>query len=514
MGQALEKLTSRIRQLANRAARTPGAKPRKSVAGALGRYAPEPYLARVVVVALLGYAWLLAFPIVAGCLLIDLPHTIMLASRSQSWVAAGVETAAFLLCVWITALLLRLKVDNGQTAGVEVRQSENPALFDQLAALYAGLGAKPAHRVILTGEMAVAMDHVPVNGFPFVLRRHLHIGLPLLVALSPEHAKGALARAIGQSSLRHNRVTGWLRGLYAAWLHYQTVYRLQPKKVRWPLQICFLGYARWFTTIARHALRADELAGDQYALDTINDSDVVELISALTVYPRLLLERFWPPFRRLACKYPTPPMAPHARLVQALPALLRRAETTRWLADALRRGGNGTTPALAERLDNIGHRDAKLPVPPNAIGNAAAELLGDTMSELRARLDEAWLRDNAGEWQQRHAKYQKEMKLLKTLDARARIGAIEPREAWTRARLVAKHRDKAAAVPLFKNLVAEYPDDARRLLEAGRLLLGCGEPAGVAALEQAMELDRRCCDQAVRIIAAYRAAQGRKADAA
>lgn len=503
-----------LKQLSGRTQQEPRRRQRSSLTRAIKQHAPDPRLAFAAAVALLGYAWLLAFPILAIYLLIDLPGTLVLADGPPGWAEAGIELAAALFCIWITVLLLRVKADNAKTGGMEIIQSEAPALFEHLATLYGAYGARPAHRVTLTGEMAIAMDYIPFNGFPFATRRHLRIGLPLLAALSPEHAKGALARVIGQSSLRHNPVTGWLHRLYEAWSHYQTLYRLQPKKVRWLLQLCFLWYAWLFTTIARHAVRCDELAGDRYALDTINDGDVVELISALTVYPRLLGERFWPPFRRLAYKHPVPPMGPYTRLLETLPTLLRRGEAERWLADALRRRGSALHPALAERLDNIGHDEGKLPMPPVGHAAAAAKLLGDALPELCARFDKTWLRENAIDWQERHAKYQKELKLLKALNSRAQHGRLEPREAWMHARLVAKHLDKSAAVPLFKRLVVEHPDNARHLVEAGRLLLGCGDAAGITALEHAMALDRRYRDQALRLIAAYRSALDRKAHAA
>lgn len=468
-------------------------------------FEPPPALAAAV--ALVGYAWPLAFPLVAVYLLSGLFGTLLMGHGSWRWAQAGVDGAVILLCVWITVSLLRLKTDTSAVIGVEIETSEAPLLFKQLATLYDTFGVRPVRRVFLTGDMEIAMTYVPVNGFPFLCRRQMCIGLPLLAALSPEAAKGALARVIGQSSLRRNRLTGWLHRQYHIWSRYEVVYRLQAREVRWPLQLCFQWYVWLFTKVARPTIRRDELAGDRYALDTINDADLVNLIAALTVYPRLLRERFWPPFQRLARKYPNPPMGPYSRLVKSLPTLLQPGEGKRWLADALSRGGNGIHPALAERLHNIGHNDVNLPTPPAGAATAAAKLLGNALPALCARLDKAWLRECIGDWRTRHAKYRDELNLLKQLSARAQNGILEPREAWMYARLVAKHQGKAAAVPLFKRLIQEDPNNARHLIEAGRLLLSCNEAVGITALEHAMALDQRYTDQAVRLIAAYGRAQ-------
>ncbi|HKK05851.1 MAG TPA: hypothetical protein VKA50_08395 [Gammaproteobacteria bacterium] len=503
-----------LKQLLERTGRKPRRGRRRSALARLTRNLPSLYLALTAALAVLGYVWLLAFPILAIYCLVDLPDSVMAADGPLGWAAVAGEVVAAVFGTGVTVALLRLKPDRGDAGGIELQQSECPALFEHLAALYTTYGASPAHRVTLTGEMAVTMGYVPLNGFPFAPRLHLRIGLPLMAALSPEHAEGALARAIGQASLRHNRITGWLHRLHEAWLQYAKLYRLQPPKVRWLLQVCFLWYARLFTFAARYTVRRDELEGDQYALDTVNDRVVVELVSALTVYPRLLKERFWPPFWRLAYKHATPPMGPYSRLIQALPTLLQRSEPQRWLTEAMRRDGDALQPGLAERLDNIGHEHGHLPA---ATGGetATAALLGAALPNLCARLDKSWLRGHLAEWQQRHTKYQRELQVLKTLNARAQRGALEPREAWMHARLVAKHLDKSAAVPLFKRLVSEHPDDAAQLLEAGRLLLSCGEPAGVTALEHAMALDARCRTQAMRLIAAYRGhTGGSAADAA
>lgn len=500
MWQALKDLATRAPR---RKRRRPS--PTRPLTARLSGRVPQIYVAMSAALAALGYLWLLAFPLLAIYCLVDLPETLMAADTAAGWAWLGAEALACLFGAVVTFVLLRLKVQVGR--GVEVHRPEAPALFEQLDTLCGTYGAAPAHRVALNGEMAIAMDYIPVNGFPFASRRHLYIGLPLLAALDPEHAKAALGRAVGRSSLRNNRVTGWLHRLHVMWGHYLRAYRCQPRAARWLLQTCFWPYARSFTALSRYAVQRDELEGDVYALDIVNDQAVAELIGALSVYPRLLDEHFWPPFQRLAHKHAKPPMAPFARLLQMLPTLLQRRDLQRWLTEAMTSPQSGR-PALAERLDNIGHTRPRLPGAAQGLADRAAPaLLGESLSDLCSRLDQAWLREHAAHWQRRHAKYRHERAVLKDLNERARRGGLEPREAWQHARLVARHLGRRAAAPLFKRLAAQTDADPRRLLEAGRVLLQCADPAGIAALEQAMARDARCRDQAIRLIAAYRGAQ-------
>ncbi|MGD8630596.1 MAG: hypothetical protein PVG72_07690, partial [Gammaproteobacteria bacterium] len=169
----------------------------------------------------------------------------------------------------------------------------------------------------------------------------------------------ALARRLGQSARRSNRLLNWLYTLRSTWPRYLDStsetgfgYRM--------VSGLFSIYAALYTVFSTAAARLDELQADSYAMELFSDEDVLDAITSDVVYRLFLRERYWPAINKLLGQDAAAAADAHVRMAKILHAGLRAGTIAEWVDKAMsaEQQWDDPWPLLARRLENIGHAQA------------------------------------------------------------------------------------------------------------------------------------------------------------
>jgi hypothetical protein len=146
-------------------------------------------------------------------------------------------------------------------------------------------------------------------------------------------------------------------------------------------------YARLYTIVSTAAARLDELQADSYAMELFGDEEVLDAITADTVYRLFLRERYWPAIRKLDAQDAATITKSHAGMVTVLHAGVQEHNIAQWIEQAMsmEQKWDDPWPLLARRLENIGHESARMDA---GMTESAAESYLATGSDLETALEQ------------------------------------------------------------------------------------------------------------------------------
>lgn len=327
----------------------------------LASHHPRLYLALTAAAGAGGYVFLFMFP----ALLLVMPIALMVSVRPEmniyQWSTVVVEALLLLIGGVMTYAISRMRFP--VPSGVELSEDGFPRLFALLRELGEIYGEPRIDRVVLRDRFDIRIVKTPRTGFALSNTRTLIIGLPVLLAMSPMDAHVLLARRVGQLAGRDTGLRSWLYFLRDMWGQYLTNCGSKQSSPFRPVCIFFRWYVPRYRSISLGLARSSELDADRYALEAINDRDAARAITCQVVTDTYLTHIFWPGTIETARQSVKPNKLPHARMAKTFEEGLPEEEIRAVLEKAEKRGaGHKTTmPALADRLDNIGHRKPLLP---------------------------------------------------------------------------------------------------------------------------------------------------------
>ncbi|MDH3714320.1 MAG: hypothetical protein OET44_10785 [Gammaproteobacteria bacterium] len=475
------------------------------MADATALRASSVHVTGTVLLAVLAYGYLLGFPALA---LIFLGRAMFFATRLE-WLALTQSALASAVFALVAYLLHRIRPTPPTL--LELPETSAPKLFQMIEHVRQQCRAPRLGRVFIDDGMDVRMIYTPRSGFPFSYSYSLVVGLPAMQLLSPLHFKGLVARRLGQASRRNNRLTGWLSalrylgpGLLSACPNWRSVENIV-------VRAFFIWYTPLYKRVSVQVARVDELLGDLYMMDLVNDRDVAELMSAQIIAERYLKEHYGPAILEQARKRPNPLPIIYSGIDRKFNRYWSSTDAKRWLqtAFASESAANDPSPSLRRRLIEIGHRSPRLPSP---LRQAASRvLLEGALKPVMAKLDRAWARRVANDWRDLHRRARQENRRLGLLYKKSRTQRLTHNEARELALLVERCHGKTKAKPFFAQLLKLHGDDAAANFAAGRFLLSIDEERGLEVLDKAMSLDQRLAARATRLIEGYKTEQRRAA---
>jgi len=277
------------------------------------------------------------------------------------------------------------------------------------------------------------------------------------------------------------------------------------------VRMFFIWYTPLYKRMCVQVARADELHGDNYMMDLVNDRDVAELMSAQIIAERYLKEHYGPAILEQARKRPNPSPIIYSGIDRKFNRYWCSADAKRWLqlAFANEPAAHDPRPSLRRRLAEIGHSSPRVPTP---LRQAASRvLLEGALKPVMAKLDRVWMRRVANDWRELHQKAKQETRRLGLLHKKSRTQKLTSTEARELALLVERCHGKAKARPFFTQLLKLHAKDAGAYFVTGRYLLSLGEDQGKALLDKAISLDDRFAQRATRLIDDYEAEKRRVA---
>lgn len=488
----LESITDRIQSLRDSWQQLPGR-----------WYADHPlrYRAAAAGLALAGYAWLVAFPLLALIAGLRLGANGLLPDSPWG------HLDHVLLALGLSGTLVLGRARFALPEGELVSLSEAPRLHALVESVRHELQGATVHEIRITGEFDVRLLRTPVSGFPLVMTHTLLIGMPVLQCLSEAQLKAWIASQLGELSRQRMQLGSWITQLRQLWVQYRNHFCAGSGPARLLIGRFFDRYTRLFHRFTAPLMPAQQHARDRHALRTLGYEDTAEWMVMQSVMGRFLEQDYWPSVHHIADKAPEPTINPYRNLGVLLPRRLEADEARRWLREAWARGsGSETMPGLKQRLQAIAAGEAQFPGLPAP--SAADALLEAAHTGLLERVDAAWQAREREAWQLRHQKSCAERERLEALRTEAGGDGLHGRQAMEYAALVKRYGTREEAHDAYEQILARNPDDARIVFGAGKYFTGLGEERGIRLLEQAMEMDKRYVVPACRLISEFRNRRG------
>ncbi|MDT8453528.1 MAG: hypothetical protein RQ936_12560 [Gammaproteobacteria bacterium] len=349
------------------------------------------YTAFVSIVALLGYALVLLFPILVITAAINI-YQILLIYEAIDWKTAAIWSVVLVLSALFSYRSLQIKAT--PPVGLTLAKDKVPDIFRLTQHFQSHFKRPTIHRVVITPNYEVDIVKVPKWALPVWSTNALIIGLPVLLCLSPKQFECLLASRIGQFSKRHNLITNWLYQLRAIWKQYAIAYG----KLKYPdsylLKWFYAAYASFYNSVSVHTARRDKLYADSYAMELFTHEDVREMITAEMTYQLYLQKRFWPVINKMASAETKTPLTPYRNIASSIHTNVEDKKLTSLMHVALKSepARKSPMPSLKQRLKNIGH---DTPYMTEITEEAAAnKYLGTSVNNVIKLIDMLWAKDN------------------------------------------------------------------------------------------------------------------------
>lgn len=468
---------------------------------------PSGYRNRVVLLALLGYAYL-------GLILVVLAVLFLLALASLTVIKGFAFKLIIPIGAFIVLVLRAMWVRLAPPVGRELKRAEAPSLFNAIEDLRRKLKAPRFHRVLITDDFNAAVVQLPRLGMLGWHRNYLLIGLPLLKSLTVEQFKAVLAHEFGHLSAGHGRTSNWIYRLRMSWVRLMGVLEHQRSWGTFMFRRFFHWYVPYFSAYSFPLARANEYQADSVAATLTSPRAASEALTSVSVVNSYLVERYWPDLHKRADDTPQPAFAPYSRMGEQLTTGIDETSTRSWMekALALKTDASNTHPSLSDRLNAIGEAP-RLALP--AAGQSADTLLGESLPQITTDLDRHWRQSILAAWEQRHREVQEGRARLAELDQlRVTKGELDLPEALDRARLTESFGAGAdAALAQFRALHARAPDQPIHCFALGQRLLARDDEAGFKLVEQAIEHDEDAILAGCELLRDYCWRKGREEEA-
>lgn len=310
-----------------------------------------------------GYVFLLLFPVLLVSMPVVLYYSIQPVMSDMQWFWVTVEAMCLLIGVVMTCAISTMRFS--PPSGLELTEARFPRLFELLQELGDIYGEPRIDRVVLRDRFVVRIVKTPRNGFAFSTTRTLIIGLPVLLAMSPLDVHVLLARRVGQLAGKGCRLNSWLYFLRDMWDQYIPSCTAQSSLFAIPACSFFHSYAPKYRSFSVGVARSSELDADCSALKAINDRDVARGITCQVLTEAYLCRTYWPEVVETAGVSGRPESLPHAGIAKVFEKGLSDevVQATLERVNKVKNDRKSAVPALADRLENIGHRKPLLPKP-------------------------------------------------------------------------------------------------------------------------------------------------------
>lgn len=442
---------------------------------------PKAYRCKVAGLALLGYLVLfglvfLLVALLAGCIgLIIISHSAILFLLKSKLIIA--------LPILIWVILKSLWVSLPSPVGYDLKHKEFPALFADIEQLCSQLDSGKIHQVILTDEFNAAITQIPRLGVFGWHKNILVLGLPLLLALSPEQARAALAHELGHLSGNHSRFNAWIYRVRKSW--YQVAWAFEQSGSSFVGKF-FNWYAPYFNAYSFALARANEYEADAISAKITSADALAQCLVAVSTYGNLLVEHYWEPFIDPGNHQDITLQSPYSGLAQFFyqpplsDAVMRDSINRTYTAST---NHDDTHPATKDRLAAL-QVPINIPVP--LTQNAAQVWLGQAYQKVLDDFDQEWISRNALDLKEQAIYRQKLIQELAELQSKAQ-NELSREQQLRIADLVTYVRGKLAGLELYKAYLNQHPEDLEIQCYTGQLKLQTHDGTGIDHLVLAMQ---------------------------
>jgi hypothetical protein len=251
---------------------------------------PQFYLGLVLLTALIGYTYILLFPVLAILGILNMYEA--LTTDVIDWLTVSIWMVVTIIGTFVSYRIIQVKI--APPTGLKLSEDKAPELFKLLQQLRDHYKRPEIHSIVITAEYELDIIKTPRWGLPIWSSNTMVIGLPVLQCHSREHFICMAERRIGQFSKRGNPVTNWLYQLRSIWHLLHLTYKKNKTFGTELLRGFFYLFASFYDMVSTIAAKFDELKADGYLMEGHNDEVVREMMTADTIYRWYLQNEYWP----------------------------------------------------------------------------------------------------------------------------------------------------------------------------------------------------------------------------
>jgi Zn-dependent protease with chaperone function len=467
---------------------------------------PAAYERRVVLLALLGYAYLV------GALLAVVGLLAALGAFVLWWGSQG-HTTGWFAFLWIGLGGLGLSMIHAFTItapaprGLPLVRGDHPDLLALIDELVARAGAPRLDHVLLVSDQHAGCVQLRRFGLFGPTQHYFVIGMTTLLAVTVEELRAILAHEIGHLSTQSGSTHAWIYGVRETWLRFLTSLHQRRSFTAGLFERIVAPYMAHFARYSFVLARQHEIEADRFGAGLCSARVMGDALIRLSLAERVMVRT-------------ADLSVGAARLESVGPAAQARLLLNTRIVDAAQdqRDLNAVIagpavigdphPSLAQRLSSLGVEGRVLEVPSPS---AAERYFGTTVDEMCARVDNV-IPAPTGE----EAAADASDELVAPTAELAKLETVAVEDSTTedlrhRAQLTDWLRGGVAALPVYTALAAR--DDALGHFGLGRLRLLSGDRSGLASLDRVIELDPELAGIAASIANDFLIAEGRAEEA-
>lgn len=458
------------------------------------------YERRVLGLAALGYAYFfglillfIAIPLSLLVLLFFAPQSLgrLLLFAIQFWwiVVPGVVVFFGFLGGAVRSLFTKFPEPEGR----EIKEADAPELFGFIRETTKALKAKLPDKVLITDEMNAAVVTIPRIGM-FGRRVFLLLGIPIMKTLTPDQFKAVVAHEIGHISGRHGGFGKWAYQLRESWGRFIETQELNDHKFAFLYEKFVNWFFPYFQAYSFVLMREHEKEADSYAAGLVGARPLGEALLALETRGAELNNVFWKTIHEENLERSTPSVNVFSRMLGSLSFVDSDRDRDReTVLAAVKRPTdyNDSHPSLADRLKMLGYWKGEdlPPLPVTATVSASDHFLGERAAELIADFEQRWDEHIASTWADRHSHFESSRKRYDELEKKAAEGGSTAEEMLEMAGLLAERKGNLEALPLLRETVEKFPENAEAHYTLGSVLLMNDDESGLEHVRRSMELD-------------------------
>lgn len=478
---------------------------------------PTAYKFSVALFTLLGYSYIILILVITLALLAALVWLGLNSQPTNARAITGAIQAFVFLLALLWVLLRSLWVSFPPPNGLALRRKDVPGLFAFVNELSSQLQAPRFHHILLTDEFNAGVIQRPRLGLFGWHQNYLIVGLPLMLALSPEQFRAVLAHELGHLSGNHSRFNGWIYRQRITW--YQIFQRLKTDD-ELGMSI-FKRFFRWymplFNAYSFVLARMNEYEADRCSAQITGVKNVSEALMNFQIKAQFLEKYFWSSIYQRVETEIEPPKTTFTEMKVALLKEIPIADASLFLKQALvaKTNNEDTHPCFKDRLKALGFvvSQEELPLPETVKISGAKKLLGDALGKVIDYFNEDWQVRMATSWRQQYAYIQESLATLKKLDTNAEKQNLTVDEAWSRIKLTFRFKGEDAFLPLLQEFINTNSHHSEANYWLGEILLKQQDATGIEYIEKAMAKNQELVIEGCKIVYYFLNQQG-KIDAA
>jgi hypothetical protein len=344
-------------------------------------------------------------------------------------------------------------------------------------------------RLHLTDQFNAALGHYPRVGLLGWHYSVLFLGLPWLLATSPDRARAVVAHELAHLSRKHD----WTTRL--VWRARASAERVQTELAAAYHPSLFLTarFFNWYRpALERRAMaqsRAQEFEADRLAAEAAGFDRVGQALLELSICDDLLDDQFWPDIGRRYQRGETCPENIFQELRRFLAAGLDLSSAEGRLEATLTERSNpwSSHPSLADRLAALGVRPQVPALRPTA--SAASCFLKDRLDHYLGRLSAEWQKRCAADWEAQAQRMREARTELSVLERTMATRALETRELAGLAELRELLHGSGAGIRQDLELLERDPDHVFACWRMARAALEAGDAGGLQLMLRTMQLE-------------------------